>query len=141
MISPARSKGLPRLPECPLIGFIARLDFQKGVDILSYECKFKVVLGCWEKEHEEWIAYAEPSLKERLRGRGGFSSPISHRIIAGCDILLIPSRFEPCGSNSMRSMRYGTIPVVHATGGIQDSVKNFNIDLESRDEGTGYVYM
>ena len=56
----------------------------------------------------------------------GFNVPISHRIVAGCDIMLMPSRFEPCGLNQLFAMRYGTVPVAHATGGLRDTIQDFN---------------
>ncbi|KAK1367342.1 hypothetical protein POM88_042903 [Heracleum sosnowskyi] len=101
----------------------------------SFPHKFKgqVLLGFGEEEHEELIAHAEPSFEE------GFSSPITHRIIAGCDILVMPSRVERCGSNSLYAMRYGTVPVVHAIGGFKDTVQNFSIGLGGRGEGTGWA--
>ena len=64
--------------------------------------------------------------KDKFRGWRGFSVPVAHRIIAGCDIILMPSRFEPCGLNQLYAMRYGTIPVAHATGGLKDTIEDFN---------------
>jgi starch synthase len=55
----------------------------------------------------------------------GFSIPVAHRILAGCDILLMPSRFEPCGLNQLFAMRYGTIPIAHATGGLRDTIQTY----------------
>lgn len=60
------------------------------------------------------------------RGWVGFSVPVAHRIIAGCDIILMPSRFEPCGLNQLFAMRYGSIPIAHATGGLRDTIEDFN---------------
>lgn len=60
------------------------------------------------------------------RGWVGFSIPVAHRILAGCDILLMPSRFEPCGLNQLFAMRYGTIPIAHATGGLRDTIQTYN---------------
>ena len=62
----------------------------------------------------------------KCRGWVGFSIPVAHRIIAGCDIILMPSRFEPCGLNQLFAMRYGTIPVAHATGGLRDTIDDVN---------------
>jgi starch synthase len=56
----------------------------------------------------------------------GFSIPVAHRILAGCDILLMPSRFEPCGLNQLFAMRYGTIPIAHATGGLRDTIQTYS---------------
>jgi starch synthase len=74
---------------------------------------------------------AEVTHKEHFRGWVGFSIPVAHRIIAGCDILLMPSRFEPCGLNQLFSMRYGTVPVAHATGGLRDTIDEYNPLSES----------
>ncbi|KAL8148427.1 hypothetical protein AgCh_005698 [Apium graveolens] len=140
--------GLPIRPDCPLIGFIGRLDYQKGIDIilsatpelLQDDIQF-VMLGSGEKQYEEWMRAAESSFKDKFRGWVGFNVPISHRITAGCDILLMPSRFEPCGLNQLYAMRYGTVPVVHATGGLRDTVQTFNpYALEGRGEGTGWAF-
>ncbi|GJW04536.1 soluble starch synthase 1, chloroplastic/amyloplastic [Tanacetum coccineum] len=120
-----RELGLPVRPDVPLIGFIGRLDYQKGIDIilsgapdlLQDDVQF-VMLGSGEKQYEDWMRATEATFKDKFRGWVGFNVPISHRITAGCDILLMPSRFEPCGLNQLYAMRYGTIPVVHGTGGL-----------------------
>ena len=70
-----------------------------------------------------WLESAYP---DRARGWVGFNVPMSHKITAGCDLLLMPSRFEPCGLNQLYAMRYGTVPVAHATGGLRDTVLPFN---------------
>ena len=70
-----------------------------------------------------WLESAYP---EKARGWVGFNVPMSHKITAACDILLMPSRFEPCGLNQLYAMRYGTVPVAHATGGLRDTVLPFN---------------
>ncbi|KAJ9546247.1 hypothetical protein OSB04_025954 [Centaurea solstitialis] len=140
--------GLPIRPDCPLVGFIGRLDFQKGIDIilsgtpdlLQDDVQF-IMLGSGEKQYEEWMRAMEGTFKDKFRGWVGFNVPISHRITAGCDILLMPSRFEPCGLNQLYAMRYGTIPVVHETGGLGDTVKTFNpFADEGRGEGTGWAF-
>ncbi|XP_057546062.1 starch synthase 1, chloroplastic/amyloplastic-like isoform X2 [Amaranthus tricolor] len=118
--------GLPIKPDCPLIGFIGRLDYQKGIDIIQEafpqlmgdDVQF-VMLGSGDARYERWMRAAEGACKDKFRGWVGFNIPISHKITAGCDILLMPSRFEPCGLNQLYAMRYGTIPVVHATGGLR----------------------
>ncbi|GMP24892.1 hypothetical protein CsSME_00002001 [Camellia sinensis var. sinensis] len=140
--------GLPIDPDCPLIGFIGRLDYQKGIDIIlsatpelmDEDVQF-VMLGSGEKQYEDWMRVTESYYKDKFRGWVGFNVPISHRITAGCDILLMPSRFEPCGLNQLYAMRYGTIPVVHSTGGLRDTVENFNpYAQESSGEGTGWTF-
>ncbi|XP_030549083.1 soluble starch synthase 1, chloroplastic/amyloplastic [Rhodamnia argentea] len=140
--------GLPILPNCPMIGFIGRLDYQKGIDLIASaipelmedDIQF-VMLGSGEPRFEGWMRVAESTYKEKFRGWVGFNVPISHKITAGCDILLMPSRFEPCGLNQLYAMRYGTVPVVHATGGLRDTVENFNpYANEGSGEGTGWTF-
>ncbi|KAL3846178.1 hypothetical protein ACJIZ3_003581 [Penstemon smallii] len=140
--------GLPIRPDCPLIGFIGRLDYQKGVDIIlssmpdlmNDDVQF-IMLGSGEKQYEDWMRHLESTYKTKFRGWVGFNVPISHKITAGCDMLLMPSRFEPCGLNQLYAMKYGTIPVVHSTGGLRDTVLNFNpYANEGRGEGTGWAF-
>ncbi|CAA0824690.1 Starch synthase 1- chloroplastic/amyloplastic [Striga hermonthica] len=140
--------GLPVRPNCPLIGFIGRLDFQKGVDIilsaipdLMHDDVQFVMLGSGEKQYEDWMRHLESVYKDKFRGWVGFNVPISHRITAGCDILVMPSRFEPCGLNQLYAMKYGTVPVVHNTGGLRDTVQDFNPYADDiRGEGTGWTF-
>ncbi|GAB2265064.1 Pentafunctional AROM polypeptide [Dionaea muscipula] len=140
--------GLPQRPDCPLIGFIGRLDYQKGIDLiqsanpeLMQDDVQLVMLGSGGKQYEEWMKTAESLYRDKFRGWVGFNVPISHRITAGCDILLMPSRFEPCGLNQLYAMRYGTVPVVHCTGGLRDTVENFNpYACEGEGAGTGWTF-
>ncbi|XP_065878675.1 soluble starch synthase 1, chloroplastic/amyloplastic [Euphorbia lathyris] len=140
--------GLPIKPDCPLIGFIGRLDYQKGIDLirwaipelLSDDIQF-VMLGSGDPLYEDWMRSAESMYKDKFRGWVGFNVPISHRITAGCDILLMPSRFEPCGLNQLYAMRYGTIPVVHGTGGLRDTVQTFDPYADGGlGKGTGWTF-
>ena len=121
--------GLPVNPQIPLYGSITRLADQKGLDIqlgaleemLNSEMQF-ALLGSGAPDYEK--AYRE--LMRRYPGKAavriGFSQGLSQRIEAGCDFYLMPSRFEPCGLNQMYSLRYGTIPIVRVTGGLDDTV-------------------
>ncbi|KAM0069267.1 putative starch synthase [Helianthus debilis subsp. tardiflorus] len=139
--------GLPIRPDCPLIGFIGRLDYQKGIDVilsaapalLQDDVQF-VMLGSGERQYEEWMRATEAAFNSKYRGWVGFNVAIAHRITAGCDILLMPSRFEPCGLNQLYAMRYGTVPVAHGTGGLKETVKTFNPYAEGEDEGTGWAF-
>jgi starch synthase len=122
--------GLPVRADVPLAGFVGRLDDQKGLDLLAE------VLGRWVRDTDvQWVILGtgEPkyhrlfeSLSERFRQqvavRLEFSPPLAHRIEAGADMFLMPSRFEPCGLNQLYSLRYGTVPVVRATGGLADTI-------------------
>ncbi|XP_043716336.1 soluble starch synthase 1, chloroplastic/amyloplastic-like [Telopea speciosissima] len=140
--------GLAVRPDCPVIGFIGRLDFQKGIDLIlsaipelmQDDIQF-IMLGSGDLLFENWMRALESSYKDKFRGWVGFSIPVSHRITAGCDILLMPSRFEPCGLNQLYAMRYGTVPVVHCTGGLKDTVENFNpYAEEGSGQGTGWAF-
>ncbi|XP_027338444.1 soluble starch synthase 1, chloroplastic/amyloplastic isoform X1 [Abrus precatorius] len=147
-ISLQKELGLPVRPDCPLIGFIGRLDYQKGIDLIRLaipeliedDVQF-VMLGSGNPIYEDWMRETESAYRNKFRGWVGFNVPISHKITAGCDILLMPSAFEPCGLNQLYAMRYGTIPVVHETGGLRDTVQNFNPFAEEGDgEGTGWTF-
>ncbi|KAE9608863.1 hypothetical protein Lal_00020601 [Lupinus albus] len=144
-ISLQEELGLAVRPECPVIGFIGRLDYQKGIDlirmaipeIMENDVQF-VMLGSGNPAYEDWMRATESAYRDKFRGWVGFNVPVSHKITAGCDILLMPSAFEPCGLNQLYAMRYGTIPVVHETGGLRDTVQTFNPYAEgTNDEGVG----
>ncbi|VAI82795.1 unnamed protein product [Triticum turgidum subsp. durum] len=147
--------GLPVREDVPLIGFIGRLDYQKGIDLIKMaipelmreDVQFwylftllQVMLGSGDPIFEGWMRSTESSYKDKFRGWVGFSVPVSHRITAGCDILLMPSRFEPCGLNQLYAMQYGTVPVVHGTGGLRDTVETFNPFGAKGEEGTGWAF-
>ncbi|MGH9390272.1 MAG: glycogen synthase, partial [Vicinamibacteria bacterium] len=94
------------------------------------------LLGSGDSDAEEYFTALSLSWGEKFRARIGFDDGLAHRIEAGCDFFLMPSRFEPCGLNQMYSLRYGTLPIVHATGGLADTVANYD---EPTGEGTGFV--
>jgi starch synthase len=139
-----RTLGLPDKPAAPLFGLVSRLVKQKGIDllaealphILDLDVQF-ALLGSgepWSHVFFEELARAHP---DRFACRIGFDETLAHKIIAGSDFFLMPSRFEPCGLTQMYAMRYGTLPVVRATGGLNDTVENFDEDKES---GTGFKF-
>ena len=97
-----------------------------------------MVLGSGSKRYEELFQSLEARYPERLEFRKGFDDPLAHRIEAGSDFFLMPSRYEPCGLNQMMSMRYGTVPVVRWTGGLADTVEPYAPG--SSEEGTGIVF-
>ncbi|CAL1392149.1 unnamed protein product [Linum trigynum] len=139
-----RELGLPERPEVPLIGFIGRLDNQKGVDLIAEAIPWMVeqdvqlvMLGTGRQDLEEMLKNFEGQYRDKVRGWVGFCVKTAHRITAGADILLMPSRFEPCGLNQLYAMMYGTIPVVHAVGGLRDTVQPFNPFNES---GFGWTF-
>ncbi|MBI3048760.1 MAG: glycogen synthase GlgA [Acidobacteria bacterium] len=128
----------------PLVGMISRLVDQKGFDLLAelgdelprLDASF-VLLGAGERRYEElWrnLAARHPG---RIAVSIGFDEAMAHRIEAGADLFLMPSRFEPCGLNQMYSLRYGTVPVVRATGGLYDTVRNVD---PATGEGTGFTF-
>lgn len=136
--------GLPVRPDVPLIGFIGRLDHQKGVDLIAEAVPWMmsqdvqlVMLGTGRPDLEELLRQMEHQYRDKARGWVGFSVQTAHRITAGADILLMPSRFEPCGLNQLYAMNYGTIPVVHAVGGLRDTVQQFDPYSET---GLGWTF-
>lgn len=136
--------GLPVRPDVPLIGFIGRLDQQKGVDLIAEAIPWMmgqdvqlVMLGTGRSDLEQMLRQFENQHHDKIRGWVGFSVKTAHRITAGCDMLLMPSRFEPCGLNQLYAMMYGTIPVVHAVGGLRDTVQPFDPFSES---GLGWTF-
>jgi len=139
-----RELGLPVRPEVPIFGVVARLDHQKGIDLLMGAAPWLlrqevqlVVLGSGGAEYEDFVRRLGREAPHRARGVVGFSEPLAHRIEAGADVFLMPSRFEPCGLNQLYSMRYGTVPIVHATGGLADTVQTWD---PGRGEGTGWAF-
>ncbi|XP_077214335.1 starch synthase 2 [Tasmannia lanceolata] len=136
--------GLPIRENVPLIGFIGRLDGQKGVDLIAEAIPWMVgqdvqlvMLGTGRPDLEEMLRRFESHHHDKVRGWVGFSVKMAHRITAGADILLMPSRFEPCGLNQLYAMSYGTVPVVHAVGGLKDTVQPFDPFKES---GLGWTF-
>jgi len=125
--------GLPVDEKIPLFGTISRLAEQKGVDIqlgaleemLNSNIQF-VQLGSGSPEYERGYRDLAARFPGKVAVQFGYDEKLSHRIEAGCDFFLMPSRFEPCGLNQMYSLRYGTIPIVRATGGLDDSVIDYN---------------
>ncbi|MGD0014342.1 MAG: glycogen synthase GlgA [Bryobacteraceae bacterium] len=127
----------PERIEWPLIGMVSRLAGQKGFDLieeaadelLREDASF-VTLGIGDPEYEALLRRLSAEHPERAGARIGFDNPLAHRIEAGADIFLMPSLYEPCGLNQMYSLRYGTVPVVRATGGLEDTI----------DETTGFKF-
>jgi starch synthase len=124
-----REMGLPELPDVPLIGVISRLAHQKGIDIIAQALDDilslgvqMVVLGSGEAWAEELFSRLS-QVSDRFRASIGLNEGLAHRIEAGADLFLMPSRYEPCGLNQLYSQRYGTLPVVRAIGGLDDTVE------------------
>ncbi len=123
----------------PLFGMVTRIDKQKGIDLvlevmdelMALDTGF-VLLGSGDKHIEDAVIAASKKHSGKIGIGTGFNDPLAHQIIAGSDIFMIPSRYEPCGLTQMYALKYGTIPLVRATGGLNDTV--FNYDKET---GTG----
>jgi starch synthase len=128
----------------PLLILISRLDQQKGVDLAvealqkSVDENWQVILlGTGESKLEEACRRLEKEYPERVRAVIRFDEPLSRRMYAGGDILLMPSRYEPCGLAQMIAMRYGCVPLARATGGLQDTI----VDIaDSEENGTGFLF-
>ena len=139
-----RQLALPVAEKIPLFGTISRLADQKGVDIqlaaleemLRTDIQF-CLLGSGAPEFENGYRDLARRHPGKVAVTVGYSETLSHRIEAGCDFFLMPSRFEPCGLNQMYSLRYGTIPIVRATGGLDDSVIDFS---ESEKNANGIKF-
>ena len=137
--------GLEVNPRIPLFGVVSRLAGQKGLDLLAdalphvlERMKVQVVLlGSGEAALEGTFKWAMHAYRGRFGAHLGFDGKLARRIQAGCDFFLMPSRAEPCGLTQMYAMRYGTLPIVRATGGLVDTVENF---AEGQGRGTGFVF-
>ena len=128
----------------PLIGIISRLADQKGLDLVAagldeiLEMGFQlVVLGTGQEKFHILFKSLADSYKGKACFRIEFNDALAHRIEAGADLFLMPSRYEPCGLNQLISLKYGTVPVVRATGGLDDTVDNFN---PAAGTGTGFKF-
>jgi len=125
--------GLPEDLDRPLIGCISRLSDQKGFDlILSIADRMLdqgiafVLLGSGEEVYERAFQALRDARRPQVGVYLGFSNELAHKIEAGADMFLMPSRFEPCGLNQMYSLKYGTVPIVRAAGGLDDTIDNFD---------------
>jgi len=138
--------GLAHDPKVPVIGMCSRLVYQKGIDLcmevlpgLLELRRFQlVVLGQGEPKYEGFFRELARHFRGRVEFDPTFSERKAHLVEAGADMFLMPSRFEPCGLNQMYSLRYGTVPIVHATGGLADTVWAY--DDEAAPSGTGFRF-
>lgn len=127
----------PEAMDRPLLGIVSRFTRQKGTDILAEiaprivaEDVYLVALGTGDPEYEDFFRRMQQEHPARIAARIGFDDGLAHRIEAGADIFLMPSHYEPCGLNQLYSLHYGTVPVVRATGGLDDTI----------EEGTGFKF-
>ena len=140
-----KSLGLPERRNVPLIAIVSRLVEPKGMDlvvrmmdeILQHEDIQLVVLGTGEKRYEDWFKGLAWRYPKKVSVNIYFSNELAQRIYAGADIFLMPSNYEPCGIGQLIALRYGTIPVVRQTGGLKDTVQQYN---KYTQEGNGFVF-
>lgn len=142
-----RRLGLPEEPAAPLLGLVSRFVEQKGIDLLLDaapqllgEGAQLVLLGSGDRALESRARILAQAHPQQVAVSIGYDETLAHRIEAGADFFLMPSRFEPCGLNQLYSLRYGTLPVVHRTGGLSDTV--VHTDRQSLRDGsaTGFVF-
>lgn len=134
---------LPQDEDVALIGFVGRFVEQKGISliasvinsILDHNIQI-VMLGTGEKWAEDFFNHLN-FYRENFGIYIGYSNEIAHKIEAGADMFLMPSLFEPCGLNQIYSLRYGTLPIVRATGGLDDTIENFDIET---GRGNGFKF-
>jgi len=128
----------------PLIGIVSRFADQKGFDLLAQISELLmeedlaiVALGAGEAKHERIFRELAKQFPNRLAVKIAYDNVLAHKIEAGADIFLMPSRYEPCGLNQIYSLRYGTVPVVRATGGLDDTIEPFD---RATGRGTGFKF-
>ena len=139
-----REFGLELRQEIPLIGMVSRLDEQKGFDLieaimeklmeLGPQC---VLLGTGKEKYHLLLESLQRKYPQQLGVKIGFNNVLAHKIEAGADMFLMPSRYEPCGLNQIYSLKYGTVPIVRATGGLDDTIADFN---PLRAAGNGFKF-
>ncbi len=131
-------------PEAPLIGMVSRLAAQKGadlvgagvLDLMAMDVSM-AVLGAGDAVYVDLFRSLEMRFPGRFSFKVAYDEPLAHKIEAGADLFLMPSRYEPCGLNQMYSLRYGTVPVVRATGGLDDTIEPFD---PATGKGNGFKF-
>lgn len=146
--------GLDQDPDVCLLGFCGRLSDQKGLHLIMPSLGWLmsdqgngvngraqvILMGKGEAKYASQIMEAENMNKGRICGYVGFDPKVEHRMMAGCDIILMPSQYEPCGLPQMYAQQYGTLPFVHETGGLKDSVRGlWDVDRD-RSSATGFLF-
>ena len=139
--------GLSTEARGPLFAVVSRLTSQKGMDLLLAslpellrEGGQLIVLGTGDGDLEAGFRYAASVNPENVAVHIGYDESMSHRFMAGADVLLVPSRFEPCGLTQLYALRYGTLPLVRRVGGLADTVVDVNDDSLAADKATGFVF-
>ena len=134
--------------DVPLIGLISRLALQKGIDLivdvlpklLELDVQM-IVLGSGDPQYQADLTDLRVRYPDKLAVQLGFHDPLAHRIEAGADLMLMPSRYEPCGLTQLYSLRYGTVPVVRRTGGLADTVVPYLPASSSQETATGFTFV
>lgn len=140
--------GLPLNPDVPLVAAIGRLADQKGFDLIArvmqqwggHEPAQWVILGTGDPKYHHLLSQIAAQFPERVAVRLEFSNELAHKIEAGADMFLMPSQYEPCGLNQLYSLKYGTVPVVRATGGLADTVVDADEESVANGTATGFVF-
>ncbi len=140
-----REFNLPDSDSALVIGMVCRLTEQKGIDLVSAampELMARnlrlILLGSGEEMYQKMVESWQAQYPERFAARIGFDNALAHRIEAGADAFLMPSRFEPCGLNQMYSLKYGTLPIVTNTGGLADTIEDIDPRDGGANAGTGF---
>src|SRR3954467_8513128 len=131
-------------PKLPVIGIVSRFATQKGFDLIAQiadrlvrEDAITVALGTGEKDYEDLFRKLAQAFPRKFGVKVGFDNTLAHKIEAGSDMFLMPSRYEPSGLNQMYSLKYGTVPIVRATGGLDDTIEPFDV---TTGRGTGFKF-
>lgn len=139
-----KSFGLPPDSTLPVVGIVSRFAAQKGFDLIAQvadrivrEDLIVVALGSGDKEYEDLFRRLNKQYPQKFALKIAYDNALAHKIEAGADMFLMPSRYEPCGLNQIYSLRYGTVPVVRATGGLDDTIEPFDPVTE---RGTGFKF-
>jgi starch synthase len=139
-----RKLSLKLTEQTPLICMVTRLSSQKGIDLvvqrfaeLMEQGAALVILGSGDDHYESFFAEQNQNYPKQFRYVSGFNEKLAHQIIAGSDLLLMPSHYEPCGLTQMYALRYGTVPIVRRVGGLADTIKAFQ---PGKNQGTGFLF-
>ena len=131
-------------PKLPVIGIVSRFAAQKGFDLiaqvadrLAREEMIIVALGAGDKTYEEMFLRLNKQFPNKIAVKVAYDNAIAHKIEAGADMFLMPSRYEPCGLNQIYSLKYGTVPIVRATGGLDDTIEPWDART---GKGTGFKF-
>lgn len=139
--------GLPFSPDSPLFTIVSRMSYQKGLDMvlqilprmMDAGLQF-VILGQGDPHLEHGFSQLAYKYPHNMKAIIGYTEPQSHRFIAGADILMVPSRFEPCGLTQLYAQKYGTLPLVRRTGGLADTVIDCSLEAIATNQATGFVF-